>query len=87
MNGKRTKRTRAYGLFEKRENGWVRICPSFYGSKDYMVRICQDALLAYAFGVSKYPRELRPIGNLADLREAEWNRMLQESAALATASV
>lgn len=55
---------RAYGLFELKDGKWARVYPNLFGSKDYMVRVCQDSLLAHFFDSTEPLRELRPIGNL-----------------------
>lgn len=75
------KRTRAYGLFERVDGKYVRILPNLFGSKDYMVRVCQDALLAYFFGTSPNPRELRPIGNLQTIADEWYAKIARDAAA------
>ncbi len=69
------KSPRAYGLFEKVDGKWVRIYPDVFGRKEVMVRLCQNALLAYFLGTCEHPRELRPIGNLAQCQAERWARM------------
>lgn len=76
MQSKRGKQ--AYGLFEKVDGKWVRLYPSLFGSKEFMVRTCQNALLAYCFGEAKYPRELRAIGKLDEVQKAFWDRQVTQ---------
>jgi len=52
---------RTYGLFEKHDGRYVRVYENIEGPKAYMVKVCQDLLLAYFFGRADYPRELRPL--------------------------
>lgn len=54
---------RLYGLFEKQPDGsWKRLYNSIEGRKDYMVRVCQSALLAHAMSGGEVPeRRLMPL--------------------------
>lgn len=53
------KETRLYGLFEKVDGKWVRLCPSCAYKKSLAIRIFQNHLLAGSF--EGKTRALRPV--------------------------
>lgn len=56
------RRKRQYGLFEKQDGKWVRLCPSISAPLPEASKIFQTAMLASAMGLHPNERKLRPLG-------------------------